>query len=228
MMLFYFITFSVLILGPENGLTALFHFSQENHNRRFTPSTSWQNYQNVNEIGNPRFYADDCAVITMSETEWDSFLAGGGNFTEGTVYAQNTTYTSDNHDTTWRNLYTQIHDEEEIAPTFDVEKKMVNGTAAAKYKPGESLLYDTCVWDHSQLESQKPGCPAGKMNGKFQDLSSEYSMPFELRLNLYIICLVNQLVSWIWITQGIDGFGRKMMLDKYKTEIEADRIHLDL
>ena len=45
MMVGYFIGFSVLLLGPENGSTRVFHFAQEDHNQYGTPSTTWQIYQ---------------------------------------------------------------------------------------------------------------------------------------------------------------------------------------
>ena len=54
-------------------------------------------------------------------------------FFRGTIYAQNNTYIPENHDTTWRGLYTQIYDGQEIKPQFDTEKKTVNGVAASKY-----------------------------------------------------------------------------------------------
>jgi len=204
--IFYFIFFSVLVLIPDsNWLTEAFHFPQENHNRYATPSITWQNYQNVDESGNPKFGGGeaDCATITMSESVWNQYYT--------------TAYVADNHDTTWAGLYSSYGDGE-VSPALNSKNT---------FYPGESPLYDQCVYDYAQ-EALEPGCNTGEKDGKFQRMDSDYKMPQNLRWRIWVLAVCNQLAAFLWVTQGVEGVGRLFVLDKYAAELDSQRIPLDL
>jgi len=231
MMVGYFISFSVLLLGPENTYTRVFHFPQENHNRYGTPSTTWQMYQNVDEEGFPKFHDNCVAKIAMTEEQYNSvdFACDGACccVTTGTPDVNagqwncGDAYDPTQHSTTWNHLYASWHSDTStmFAPKFNK-----NGD----YKPGQALMYDTASWDISQLDSNKPGCPAGKKDGIFEPLNSDLIMPENTRWSIWIVCICNQIVSLIFITQMTEGCGREAILNAFNEQIEKDYIKLDL
>jgi len=216
---FYFISFSVLLLGDENEITSWFHFPQENHNRYRTPSNTWNFYQNVGKKGLPAFLSDDCAIVTMDEPTYSTFWQNLNEIHPSENYTE--IYDPSRHDTTWSSLYASYGDEssQEFSPSLVSE---------AEYRPGSSELYDQCSYDVCQQTGNKPDCPCGRKDGIFQPLDSNLAMPFSLRFKIYIIFLCNNLVAFLWVTQVMEGFGRNYIYSQNQEKIASTKVPLDL
>merc|ERR1719471_1098720 len=124
---------------------------------------------------------------------------------------------------TWQHLY-KNQTQFSLLNTYDAASwDNTRADGYGNYVPGhiEAKEYDNCVYDACQ--ASKPGCDCGFKNGSPSYLVSEYSMPKSLRTSIFVLIVLNSLISWLYMTAIMNGPGAERLRQEKK-----NYIHLDL